>query len=34
VRCLSADKQRKYNMLPRTTLRDGIKKTIENYIGK
>jgi nucleoside-diphosphate-sugar epimerase len=34
VRCLSADKQRKYDMLPRTTLRDGIKKTIENYIGK
>ena len=34
VRCLSSDKQRKYDMLPGTTLRDGIKKTVEAYINK
>ncbi len=34
VRCLSADKQIKYDILPRTTLQDGIKKTVEAYINK
>ena len=32
VRCLSADKQIKYDILPRTSLQEGIKKTVEAYI--
>lgn len=31
VRCLSPERQKKYGILPRTSLKDGIKKTIESY---
>jgi GDP-L-fucose synthase len=31
VRCLSPDRQKKYGILPQTTLRDGIKQTILAY---
>jgi GDP-L-fucose synthase len=33
LRCLSADKQVKYGILPTTTLRQGLKKVIESYGG-
>ena len=31
IRCLSPDRQKKYGILPQTTLRDGIKQTILAY---
>jgi len=31
LRCLSSTKQQKYGILPRTSLRDGLKKVIEAY---
>ena len=31
IRCLSPDRQKKYGILPQTTLRDGIKHTILAY---
>lgn len=33
LRCLSADRQLKYGILPTTTLKDGIKQTIEHYLN-
>ena len=32
-RCLDSDRQKKYGILPQTSLRDGIKETILNYKG-
>jgi GDP-L-fucose synthase len=34
LRCLSADKQKQYGILPETTLREGIKRSIVEYIGR
>ena len=34
IRCLSPDRQKKYGILPQTTLRDGIKQTILAYKEK
>ena len=34
LRCLSATKQQKYDILPRTTLKDGLKLTILSYINR
>lgn len=34
LRCLSSDRQKKYNIVPKTSLRDGIKKTILEYCKK
>ena len=34
LRCLSATKQQKYGILPRTPLIEGIKKTIVSYKNK
>jgi GDP-L-fucose synthase len=31
LRCLSSTKQEKYNILPRTSLREGLKQVIEKY---
>jgi GDP-L-fucose synthase len=31
LRCLSPNKQQKYNILPKTSLRDGLRTVIENY---
>jgi GDP-L-fucose synthase len=32
IRCLSADKQKKYNILPATSLKEGIKLTVKHYL--
>jgi GDP-L-fucose synthase len=34
LRCLSSAKQKQYGILPLTSLRDGIKKTIQSYSKK
>jgi len=34
IRCLGAEKQKKYGILPSTSLRDGIRKTIQAYMNK
>jgi len=31
LRCLGSEKQRKYNILPKTSLKDGLRSTIKNY---
>ena len=31
LRCLSADKQKRYGILPETSLYDGLKKTVQAY---
>ena len=33
IRCLSPDKQKKYGILPGTTLKDGLKSTILSYMN-
>ena len=34
LRCLSSEKQKKYNLLPQTSLREGLKKTVTDYFTK
>ena len=34
LRCLSVEKQEKYNLLPKTTLQQGINQSIKSYINK
>lgn len=34
LRCLSSVKQERYSMLPKTTLRDGLLKTVNSYMNK
>jgi len=33
LRCLSTERQQKYNLLPTTSLRDGIRKTLQIFLG-